>query len=119
MACGDFLCLIRLWFDGLLGHFLFALLAGNGQINQTELVAAIINQKENFIEGIQYALDVIDGSLSMLILTPVGIYAARDKYGKTPVCLGKKLDGGGFCASFESFPYLNLGYTDYKELGAG
>ncbi|MBQ8758199.1 MAG: amidophosphoribosyltransferase, partial [Clostridia bacterium] len=91
----------------------------SGEINPTELVAAIINQKENFIDGIKYALDVIDGSLSMLILTPVGIYAARDKYGKTPVVIGKKSDGGGFCACFESFAYLNLGYTDYKELGAG
>ncbi len=91
----------------------------NGEINPTELVAAIINQKENFIEGIQYALDIIDGSLSMLILTPVGIYAARDKYGKTPVVLGKKADGEGYCACFESFAYLNLGYIDYKELGPG
>ncbi len=91
----------------------------SGEINPTELVAAIINQKDNFIDGIKYALDVIDGSLSMLILTPVGIYAARDKHGKTPIVIGKKSDGGGFCACFESFAYLNLGYTDYKELGAG
>ena len=53
----------------------------NGEINQTELVAAIINQKDNFIEGIQYAQEIIDGSLSMLVLTEKGIYAARDKYG--------------------------------------
>ncbi len=89
----------------------------NGEINQTELVAAIINQKENFIEGIKYAQEIIDGSLSMLILTQKGIYAARDKYGRTPIVIGKKPDG--FCASFESFAYLNLGYTDYKELGPG
>lgn len=89
----------------------------NGEINQTELVAAIINQKENFIEGIRYAQEVIDGSMSMLILTPKGIYAARDKFGRTPICIGQKDEG--FCASFESFAYLNLGYTDYKELGAG
>lgn len=91
----------------------------SGEINPTELVAAIINQKDNFIDGIKYALDVIDGSLSMLILTPIGIYAARDKYGKTPIVIGKKSDGAGFCACFESFAYLNLGYTDYKELGPG
>lgn len=89
----------------------------NGEINQTELVAAIINQKENFIEGIKYAQEIIDGSLSMLILTQKGIYAARDKYGRTPIVIGKKPDG--FCASFESFAYLNLGYTDFKELGPG
>ncbi len=89
----------------------------NGEINSTELVAAIINQKENFIEGIQYAQEIIDGSISMLLLTSKGIYAARDKFGRTPVVLGKKPDG---CyASFESFAYLNLGYEDYRELGSG
>ncbi|MBP3361431.1 MAG: amidophosphoribosyltransferase [Clostridia bacterium] len=89
----------------------------NGEINQTELVAAIINQKDNFIDGIRYAQEIIDGSMSMLILTPKGIYAARDKLGRTPVCIGQK--ESGFCASFESFAYLNLGYTDYKTLGPG
>lgn len=89
----------------------------NGDINPTELVAAIINQKDNFIEGIQYAQEMIDGSMSMLILTPKGIYAARDKLGRTPIVIGKKDDG--YCASFESFAYLNLGYSDYKELGPG
>ncbi len=88
-----------------------------GDINATELVAALINQKDNFVEGIKYALDTIDGSLSMLILTPKGIYAARDKYGRTPVVIGKKEEG--YCACFESFSYLNLGYEDYKELGPG
>lgn len=89
----------------------------NGDINPTELVAAIINQKENFIEGIRYAQEIIDGSISMLVLTPKGIYCARDKMGRTPIVIGQKNDG--FCASFESFAYLNLGYTDYKELGPG
>lgn len=89
----------------------------NGEVNPTELVAAIINQKENFIEGIKYALDVIDGSLSMLILTPNGIYAARDKLGRTPVVLGKKEDSR--CAVFESFSYMNLGYETDRELGPG
>lgn len=89
----------------------------NGEINPTELVAAIINKKDNFVDGIQYALDVVEGSLSLLILTPLGIYAARDKLGRTPVVIGKK--DTGFCASFESFAYLNLGYKDYKALGPG
>lgn len=89
----------------------------NGDINPTELVASIINQKENFIDGIRYAQEIIDGSISMLILTPKGIYAARDKMGRTPIVLGKKENG--YCASFESFAYLNLGYTDYRELGPG
>lgn len=89
----------------------------NGEINPTELVAAIINQKDNFIEGIKYALEIVEGSLSMLILTPKGIYAARDKMGRTPVVLGKKDDAR--CAAFESFSYLNLGYQDDRELGPG
>lgn len=89
----------------------------NGEINQTELVAAIINQKDNFIEGIQYAQEVIDGSMSMLILTEKGIYAVRDRLGRTPVVIGEK--DTGFCATFESFAYLNLGYSDYKELSPG
>ncbi len=89
----------------------------NGEINPTELVAAIINQKDNFIEGIRYAQELIDGSLSMLVLTPKGIYCARDKMGRTPIVIGEKPDG--YCASFESFAYLNLGYSDYKEMGPG
>ena len=89
----------------------------NGEINPTELVAAIINQKDNFIEGIRYAQEIIEGSLSMLILTPKGIYAARDKLGRTPISIGKKEDG--YCASFESYAYLNLGYHSVRELGPG
>lgn len=89
----------------------------NGEINSTELVAALINQKENFIEGIQYALEKVDGSLSILILTPNGIYAARDKMGRTPVILGKKEDA--ICACFESYSFLNLGYQTLRELGPG
>lgn len=88
-----------------------------GDINPTELVAAIINQKENLIEGIHYALELIDGSLSLILMTPKGIYAARDKYGRTPVVLGRKEDA--CCVTFEDFAYRNLGYQDYKELGPG
>ncbi|MDE6208638.1 MAG: amidophosphoribosyltransferase [Lachnospiraceae bacterium] len=88
-----------------------------GDVNPTELVAAIINQKENLIDGIKYALDLIDGSLSLLLMTPKGIYAARDKYGRTPVVIGEK--DTGFCLAFEQFSFLNLGYTMYKELGPG
>ena len=89
----------------------------NGIINQTEFIAALINQKDNFIDGIKYAQDVIDGSISMLLLTPKGIYLARDKKGRTPIAVGQK--EGSFCASFESFAYLNLGYHDYGELTPG
>ncbi len=89
----------------------------NGEINATELVAALINQKDNFIEGIKYAQEIINGSISMLILTPKGIYAARDKLGRTPIVIGEKEDG--YCACFESFSFLNLGYRPLRELGPG
>ncbi|MCR5397460.1 MAG: amidophosphoribosyltransferase [Lachnospiraceae bacterium] len=88
-----------------------------GDINATELVAAMINEKDNLVEGIRYAQEQIDGSMTMMLLTPKGIYLARDKMGRTPLAVGKKDEG--FCASFEAFAYLNLGYEDYKELGPG
>ncbi len=89
----------------------------NGEINATELVAAIIDQKENFIDGIRYAQELIEGSMSMLILTPKGIYCARDRYGRTPIIIGQK--EGACCAAFESFSFLNLGYNTLRELGPG
>ncbi len=88
-----------------------------GRINATELVASLINQKDSITEGISYAQEMIDGSMTMLLLTAEGIYAARDKVGRTPLVLGKK--DGSRCASFESFAYLNLGYTYDRELGPG
>ena len=88
-----------------------------GDINPTELVASLINTKENLVEGIKYALDSIDGSLTLLLMNEKGIYAARDKYGRTPAVIGHKQDS--YAISFESFAYLNLGYNDYKELGPG
>ena len=97
-------------------HIHFLEMSG-GTINATELVATIINQKENLIEGIQYAQEIIDGSMTILLMTPKGIYAARDRLGRTPVAVGKK--DGAYCVSFESFAYLNLGYTNVRELGPG
>lgn len=88
-----------------------------GDINPTELVAAIINQKENLIDGIHYALELIEGSLTLMLMTPKGIYAARDKHGRTPLVIGKREDA--FCLTFEDFAYRNLGYENYKELGPG
>ncbi len=90
----------------------------SGEVNKTELTAALINQKDNIIEGIKYAQDSIDGSMTILLLTQDAIYLARDKYGRTPVVVGYK-ENEGFCAAFESFSYLNLGYKDFKELGPG
>ncbi len=88
-----------------------------GSINPTELVAALINERDNFIDGIRYAQEVIDGSMTLLIMTPQGIYLSRDKLGRTPVVIGRKEEG--FCASFESFAYLNIGYSDFRQLGPG
>lgn len=88
-----------------------------GRINQTEMVAALINLKEDIIEGISFAQEKIKGSMSMLLLFPNKIYAARDKYGRTPVVIAKKRNA--YCASFESSAYINLGYNTVKELGPG
>ncbi len=86
-------------------------------INPTELVASIINQEDTLVEGIKRAQRVIDGSMTILVMTAEGLYAARDLYGRTPVVIGGKKDA--FCVSFESFAYINLGYEDKKELGPG
>ena len=98
------------------GHIHFMEMS-HGRINATELVAALINQKSTLVEGLLYAQEKIEGSMSILLLTPEGIYASRDKFGRTPIVIGRKEDA--YCASFESFAYINLGYTDYKELGPG
>ena len=98
------------------GHTHFLEMSG-GEINQTELIVALINQKKTMLEGIQYVQEKVQGSMTMLILTREGIYAARDKLGRTPIQIGHK--EGAFCASFENFAYVNLGYTDYHELGPG
>ena len=88
-----------------------------GQINATELIGSLICRKSSIEEGIRYAQEMVDGSLSLLIMTKDGIYAARDLYGRTPVVIGKKEDA--YCVSFENFAYLNLGYNHDRELGPG
>lgn len=97
------------------GHFVTMT---SGKVNSVELVAALINQKSSFVEGIKFAHSVIDGSASLLILKNDGsIIAARDKYGRTPIHIGKSEDG--YCASFESFACQKVGYELEKELGPG
>lgn len=96
------------------GHTHFLEMSG-GEINQTELVVALINQKKSILDGIKSVQEKIKGSLTLLIMTEEGIYGARDKFGRTPLQIGHK--DGSFCLSFESFAYINLGYSDYKELG--
>ena len=106
--------LVNLSFKNGCTHFLEM---SGGSINPTEMVASLINQKSSIVEGIQYAQEMIDGSMTLFVLTPKGIFAARDKLGRTPIVIGKKSDA--YCASFESFAYLNLGYETERELGPG
>ena len=103
----------RLLSDGN-AHFLE--LSG-GHINDTELVASLICRRDNIVDGIVYAQNEIEGSMTMLVCTDGGIYAARDKLGRTPLSIGKKEDGR--CVSFESFAYVTLGYKMCYELGPG
>ena len=87
-----------------------------GAVNSNELVAALINQKSNFTDGIEFAQSVISGTANILILKDNGnIIAARDKVGRIPVIIGK--NENGYCVTFESFAAQKLGYTIYKELG--
>lgn len=88
-----------------------------GLINPTEMVAALINQKPTIVEGLKYAQEKIDGSMSILLLFPDRIYASRDKYGRTPIIVGKSKNG--YCVTFESSAYQNLGFTYVKDLGPG
>ena len=97
------------------GHF--DVMTG-GQVNGTELIAALINQKSTFEEGICFAQKSIEGTASILILKDDGsLIAARDRLGRLPVKIGKGEDG--FAVSFEDFAYFKLGFEDYKELGPG
>lgn len=90
----------------------------SGAVNSNELVAALINRKDSFAEGISFVQDVVEGTCSILILTDDGsIIAARDKLGRIPVALGKSEDG--YAVSFESFAYHKLGFDDERELGPG
>lgn len=89
----------------------------SGAVNGTELVASLICTQSSIVEGIQYVQELIDGSMTLLVMTKDGIYAARDRMGRTPVSIGRR--EGAYCLSFESFAYINLGFTEYKELGPG
>jgi amidophosphoribosyltransferase len=87
------------------------------ELNQTELVATLINRKADFIEGIRYAQEEIKGSCSMLLLNGEGIFAARDRLGRTPVILGKK--NGGYAVTQETCALPNLGFEVERYLGPG
>ena len=96
------------------GHQFMAM--SSGKINATELVAALINQKENLVDGILHAQEEILGSITILIMTMDGILVARDRLGRLPVLIGQHPDGS-LCVSFEAFAYHKLGYEDAYELG--
>ena len=95
------------------GHFLAMT---SGKVNSTELVAALIDQKSSFEDGIRFAQNSIDGTASILIMKDDGtLIAARDKLGRLPIIIGK--NESGFCVTFESFAAFKLGYEFYRELG--
>lgn len=89
----------------------------SGNINSGDLIGALIAQKDSFIEGIRYAQEKIEGTMSLIILTKKSIIAARDQFGRLPIIVGKRNDG--YCLSTESFAFQKLGYETYKELEAG
>lgn len=95
------------------GHQFMA--QSSGKVNQAELTAALINQRDDIVTGLLHAQELIDGSSTTLLLMPGRIIAARDKFGRLPVIIGKNEDG--YCVSFESFVYHKLGYEDEYELG--
>ncbi|MCD6352709.1 MAG: amidophosphoribosyltransferase [Proteobacteria bacterium] len=90
---------------------------GGGGVNPTELIATLISQEDTFAEGIRYAQEAIEGSCSILLLTADGIYAARDRFGRTPLVIGEK--EMAYCVSMERSAFPNLGYQLTKELGPG
>jgi len=94
----------------------FSEMSGN-EVNPTELVATLIDQEESFEAGIAAALDAVEGSCSLLVLTKDRVYAARDKLGRTPVALGEK--DGAFAATMETCALPNLGYKTERYLGPG
>ena len=88
-----------------------------GVTNQTELIAILITQGKDFVDGIQNVYKKVKGSVSMLLLTEDGIIAARDFYGRTPIVIGK--DNDGYVAAFESHSYINLEYETVRFIGPG
>ena len=106
--------LVADYFDGHARQFMAM---SSGKVNASELTAALINQKDSLVEGIRYAQQVIDGSSTILILTPDGIVAARDRLGRLPVLIGQNSEG--CCVSFESFACTKLDYENAYELGPG
>jgi amidophosphoribosyltransferase len=98
----------------------FCELGKEGEINPLEVVAILINSQETIEAGIRYAQSRIEGSASVLLLSAKGIlYAARDRFGRTPVVLGEKEDGSGYAVTMETAAFPNIGYRRLRDLAAG
>ena len=97
------------------GHYFMAM--SSGKVNDAELIAMLVNRFDNLVEGIKYVQEVVEGSITILLLTPDGLIAARDKLGRLPVLIGSNEDG--CCISMESFACQKLGYTPCYNLGPG
>lgn len=107
--------LVREYLNDIGGHFDTM---GGGVVNNIDIVAALINQKESFVEGINFAREKIEGTATIILITDKGsIIAARDKVGRLPVLIGKSEDG--YCVSFESFAMYKTGYEFFRALGPG
>lgn len=104
--------LIQQLLDDADGHF--EAMSG-GRVNSNELVATLISQRPTIAEGIRYAQNVVEGTVSVLIMTPDCLIAGRDKFGRLPIHIGQ--DEEGCCVAFESFAYQKMGYHDAYELG--
>ena len=97
------------------GHYFMAM--SSGKVNDAELIAMLINRFDNLVDGIKYVQEVVEGSCTILLLTPDGLIAARDKMGRLPVMVGSNADG--HCVAMESFACQKLGYTPCYNLGPG
>ena len=97
------------------GHYFMAM--SSGKVNSSELIAALINRFDNLVDGIKYVQEIVEGSCTILLMTPEGLIAARDKVGRLPVVIGKSEDG--CCVSMESFACQKLGYQVHYNLGPG
>ena len=95
------------------GHYFMAM--SSGKVNSSELIAALINRFDNLVDGIKYVQEIVEGSCTILLMTPEGLIAARDKVGRLPVVIGKSEDG--CCVSMESFTCQKLGYQVHYNLG--
>ena len=97
------------------GHYFMAM--SSGKVNDAELIAMLVNRFDDLVEGLRHVQDIVEGSITIVLLTPAGLIAARDKLGRLPVVVGKNSEG--CCVAMESFACQKLGYEKFYELGPG